>query len=231
MHTSDQRWRWLAQRSRGWWAALFEAWVKTVELVTVTMWSSRLLRVDLLHGWWQLYWSPYRPRFARTLMARRNGLGPDELVYGETPWCTARHMLREVDLRPGELFLDLGAGDGRLALYAAMMAGARVRGVELVPELCRLAQALHTRFDVAVEMQCGDVATASVEDADVVYLPWTCFGAETRQRLTRRLFAMKAGARIIAATFPIDDQAFELLDIHRVWFNWGRGRLHYYRRR
>ena len=48
-----------------------------------------------------------------------------------SPAQVIEYMLRMADLKPGEVFFDLGAGDGRTVVMAAKSFGARSVGVEL----------------------------------------------------------------------------------------------------
>jgi cyclopropane fatty-acyl-phospholipid synthase-like methyltransferase len=48
-------------------------------------------------------------------------------------------MLVLADLKPGEVFFDLGAGDGRTVIMAAKEFGARAVGVELREDLGKKA--------------------------------------------------------------------------------------------
>lgn len=48
-------------------------------------------------------------------------------------------MIAAVNLKPGEIFADLGCGDGRLVIAAAQ-AGAKAEGWEIIPYLCLIAK-------------------------------------------------------------------------------------------
>ncbi|MEW5940837.1 MAG: hypothetical protein AB1750_14300, partial [Chloroflexota bacterium] len=50
-----------------------------------------------------------------------------------------RAALRLADLRPGEAFFDLGAGDGRTLVIAAREFGAKATGIEVGPAQCLVA--------------------------------------------------------------------------------------------
>lgn len=43
-------------------------------------------------------------------------------------------------LAPGDIFLDIGHGIGNAALQCAFTIGCESRGVEIVPERCRIAE-------------------------------------------------------------------------------------------
>jgi len=128
------------------------------------------------------------------------GTGPESL----------RTMIALARLRPNELVIDLGSGDGRL-LLAAARSGCRAVGYEMNPFLVlssRLAisrQGLQRR----VRVVWGDFWKAELKDADVV----TVFGFSTIMgRLAAKFSAeLKPGARVVSeryrlAGWPITEQ-------------------------
>ena len=60
-----------------------------------------------------------------------------------------------LDLKPGQTLLELGAGDGRVAMLAAKR-GLRVVGVELNPLLAFVAWLRTRRYGGRVRIVCGD---------------------------------------------------------------------------
>ncbi|HVP93076.1 MAG TPA: methyltransferase domain-containing protein, partial [Acidobacteriota bacterium] len=59
--------------------------------------------------------------------------------YVPSPPQVIRQMLILAELRPREVFFDLGAGDGRTVIMAAKDFGARAVGVELREDLVKKA--------------------------------------------------------------------------------------------
>jgi predicted RNA methylase len=75
--------------------------------------------------------------------------------------------MRQVAVREGEdVFLDYGAGKGRVVVLAAMLPFRRVLGVEISPDLAELAQANVRR--AARHLQCPDVEIVSGDATDFV---------------------------------------------------------------
>lgn len=103
-----------------------------------------------------------------------------------------------VDLRPGDRFLDLGCGDGRVAAAAARR-GAHVRGLELDAALVEQAREnLRPWSDRAIVEQV-DIETARL-DADVIY---AYLSPATLQRLVPRLLAAPRASRLVTPWFPV----------------------------
>jgi cyclopropane fatty-acyl-phospholipid synthase-like methyltransferase len=56
---------------------------------------------------------------------------PDRVDYEAGGWRDLRGVLRPTEVLPGEVFLDLGSGKGRMVLSAARFPVRRIIGVEL----------------------------------------------------------------------------------------------------
>jgi SAM-dependent methyltransferase len=75
-----------------------------------------------------------------------------------------RDLLARADIQPGQDVLDVATGTGNIALKAAV-AGARVVGVDLTPELFGTARSRAARAGVSVEWVEGDAEDLPIEDA------------------------------------------------------------------
>src|SRR5262245_4282795 len=62
-----------------------------------------------------------------------------DIHYVPTPPQVVEAMLELAAPRPGDVVYDLGSGDGRIVIAAARKFGARGVGVELDPELIKVA--------------------------------------------------------------------------------------------
>jgi SAM-dependent methyltransferase len=113
-------------------------------------------------------------------------------------------MLRVADVRPEDLVVDLGSGDGRIVIAAARDYGARGLGIEIDPELVKESAENARRAGVAdrVVFREGDVLKADFGAATVVtmyLLP------QLVEQVKPRLLAMKPGTRIVAHDFGFKD--------------------------
>ena len=104
------------------------------------------------------------------------------------------------DLQPGEHLVDLGCGDGRVLLRAAVLREARVTGVELDPELAATARRLLADHDAEGVVLEADFADVALDDADVVF---AYLSPATLQRLRARLAGLRAGARIVTTGYAV----------------------------
>jgi len=95
-------------------------------------------------------------------------------------------------LRPGERFVDLGCGDGRVLLAAARR-GADVTGIEIDRDRADRARGLLARAGFSPNVVVGDVALAEIA-ADVVF---AFLSPATLQRLAPKLGRLASGTRLV----------------------------------
>jgi SAM-dependent methyltransferase len=107
--------------------------------------------------------------------------------------------LRLARLRPGERFLDLGCGDGRVLLRAAEDYGAEVTGVEVDPGLAAIARDVLATAGVEGTVLEEDFGSVSI-DADVVF---AFLSPATLQRLRPRLAALPPTSRVVTTGYPV----------------------------
>lgn len=120
-----------------------------------------------------------------------------------SPVQVIRQMLVLADLRAGEVFFDLGAGDGRTVVMAAKEYGASAVGVELREDLAK--KALSTIYEQSLQDRItlvnGDMFNVDLTSADVVFLYLTTSANEkVKPKLENEL---KRGSRIISHDYEI----------------------------
>jgi len=129
-------------------------------------------------------------------------------LYG-VPWVPTREArirkaLQFAKLQPGEVFYDLGAGDGRVLLIAVKEFGAQAVGIEIGPIQWALGwlRILLSGSRHNARMRCGNFYRADLTEADVVFVYLT---SSQTSRLAKKLdLELRPGARVvsIAADFP-----------------------------
>jgi tRNA A58 N-methylase Trm61 len=97
---------------------------------------------------------------------------PPDVVYQPTPQTVVDAMLDLAGVTSDDVVYDLGSGDGRIPITAARRFGARAVGVEIDPELLRLARANLDRAGLhqLVTFRNEDLFETSIHDATVVAL-------------------------------------------------------------
>lgn len=151
-------------------------------------------------------------------------------TYGEI--VDMRGLLAHLPEAPDKesVFVDVGSGYGRFALYLALVTPcARVVGIELQECRHKIAckkQSQHRARAPHLDFQQGDVRKLGVPSGTThMYLASTCFGDE----LCRDIVALApAGCRCIVSLRPLDSPGWKLHSEHPVQCTWATSTAHYY---
>lgn len=123
--------------------------------------------------------------------------------YVPSPPQVIRQMLILAELKRGEVFFDLGAGDGRAVIMAAKDFGARAVGVELREDLVKraLASVYEQGLQDRVTIVSGDMFNIDLSSADVVFLYLT---TSANEKVKPKLEAeLKSGVRVVSHDYEI----------------------------
>ena len=144
--------------------------------------------------------------------------------FDSTPGVVARRMLALAGVKPGELVVDVGCGDGSILVEAAKMR-ARAVGVDLNPELVASAKAaaLARGVDHRVQPVVGDFSCINTGRADVVTLYLTTDG--NRRVLNRLLSQPGKKLRVVSHDFEVKglnpwkvcDYRYTDFDVRRIY--------------
>jgi len=123
--------------------------------------------------------------------------------YVPSPPQVIRQMLILAELKPREVFFDLGAGDGRAVIMAAKDFGARAVGVELREDLVK--KALNSVYEFGLQDRVtivnGDMFSVDLASADVIFLYLTTSANEkVKPKLESEL---KPGVRVVSHDYEI----------------------------
>jgi SAM-dependent methyltransferase len=125
-------------------------------------------------------------------------------VWVTTPERMIRRMLQLADTTRDDVVMDLGAGDGRIPIYAAKHFGARGIAVELEENLAQVAREAARREGVAerVTVIRQDLFDADLSAATVFAL---FISPGVMQRLKPRFLELAPGTRIASHQFDLGD--------------------------
>lgn len=146
---------------------------------------------------------------ARRASAQRRGrqrrLRRPDVIFVPTPPETVDEMLRQANLKKGDVLYDLGSGDGRIPLAAARKYGVRAVGIDIDAKLVAEANEAARRegLESLVSFRHADMFAADVSEATVVtlYLSNT-LNVMLRPKLLREL---RPGTRIVSHDFRMGD--------------------------
>jgi hypothetical protein len=143
-----------------------------------------------------------------------------DVIWVPTPDDIVERMLRMAQAGPNDYVIDLGAGDGKIAIMAAKKFGAKSLGIEYNPEFAKYAQENVVKAGVAdkARVQQGDIFATDFKSATVLtmyLLP------ALNLKLRPTILTMKPGTRVVSHSFTMDDwEADEIsnLDGRRAYF-------------
>ncbi len=120
-----------------------------------------------------------------------------------SPESVIRRLLTMAELKPGEIFVDLGAGDGRPAVIAAKEFGAVAIGIEIREDLAKQAMRRVSELGLQdrVKIINDDLFNVDISMADVVYLYLTTSANEkVKPKLESEL---RKGTRVVSHDYEI----------------------------
>ena len=132
------------------------------------------------------------------------GQASKDSVWVPTPERLIRRMLQMADTTKDDVVIDLGAGDGRMPIYAAKHFGARGIAIELEENLVRIAREAARREGVADRVQVirQDLFEADLSSATVFAL---YISPGVMERLKPRFLALQPGTRIVSHQIALGD--------------------------
>jgi SAM-dependent methyltransferase len=144
---------------------------------------------------------------------------PDDgpaLPSGCVPYlpCPVDALLRVAkEVGPGDVVIDVGAGVGRAAALLHLLTGAAVLGVEVQPQLVRLAQALAARLDrptlTFVEADIG--ARPELLAGGTVFFLYCPFSGPRLERLLDALEARQRSLCVACVDLPLPERPWLVL--------------------
>ncbi len=143
-----------------------------------------------------------------------------DVVWVPTPDEVVDRMLTMAQTKPEDYVIDLGAGDGKIAIAAAKKFGARSMGVEYNPDMVAFAQKNLQAAGVTGKAQIvhGDIFVTDFTQATVLtmyLLP------SLNMKLRPQILALRPGTRVVTHAFNMEDwEPDESSDIdgRRVYF-------------
>ncbi|MCG2842753.1 class I SAM-dependent methyltransferase [Sandaracinobacter sp. RS1-74] len=132
------------------------------------------------------------------------GQAGKDVIWVPTPDSLVKAMLTVAEVKPTDYVVDLGSGDGRIAIAAARDFGARATGLEYNPDMVALARRKAIEAGVAgkATFRQADIFETDFSDATVVtmyLLP------SLNLKLRDTLLKMKPGTRIVSHAFTLGD--------------------------
>jgi precorrin-6B methylase 2 len=144
---------------------------------------------------------------------------PSLAPYQGSPLEAVRQILLVADVKPGEVVIDVGSGDGRIVMMAAEAFGAKGIGIELDEELVGISRSLVTArgLDGRVEIIHANALDVDLSPADVITLYLELDGLKLlRPHLEHTL---RPGTRVVSYVSKIPEwtELPESVEEEEVW--------------
>ncbi len=136
-----------------------------------------------------------------------------DVVWVPTPDEVVERMLNMAQAKPEDYVIDLGAGDGKIAIAAVKKFGARSLGIEYNPDMVAHAQRNAQAAGVLGKAQIvqGDIFVTDFTQATVLTLYLL---PSLNMKLRPQILAMRPGTRVVAHAFNMEDwEADETSDV------------------
>jgi hypothetical protein len=160
-------------------------------------------------------WAQFQPQV---------GQAGKDVIWVPTPDEVVDRMLTMAQVTPQDFVMDLGAGDGKIAIAAAKKFGARAIGIEYNPDMVKHANANATAAGVAGSgagkalIRHGDIFQTDFTQATVITLYLL---PALNMKLRPQLLAMRPGTRVVSHSFTMEDwepDEVSTLDGRRAYF-------------
>lgn len=149
----------------------------------------------------------------------REKIGP----YGELPISEMERIFSILlsDKKIQTLY-DLGAGRGRLVLWAALVRGWKAHAVELHPIFCNKLQRIIHSFRLSnIKVIQGDYGSISLESCDLVVINPGELEALQEEVLEKKLSSIRKGAYLLSVGFHLTSRSYEVEGMMPLVCSWG----------
>ncbi len=130
---------------------------------------------------------------------------PPEVPYVPTPEQVVEEMLKMANVQKDDILYDLGCGDGRIVITAALKKGCQGVGIDIDPQRIKESRqnAIDSGVEDKVEFLLQDLFETDISKASVVTLYLL---SSVNLRLRPILFRdLKPGTRVVSHDFSMDD--------------------------
>ena len=133
---------------------------------------------------------------------------PEMIPYQPTPARVILEIVKQTNLSPHDVFVDVGSGLGVVPTLVSLLSGAAAIGIEVQPSYCRHADECVRRLNLSnVRFICQDARQADFSVGTVFYM-YTPFKGAMLQQVLERLHAEGLRRRIRLCTYgPIVSEA------------------------
>lgn len=147
-------------------------------------------------------------------------LEPELVYYQKTPVRVVLELIRRVSWSAEDVFVDLGAGLGQVAMLVHLLTGVVADSIEIDPALCAYAQACALELGLSrVSFSAADARTADLSRGTVffLYTPFTgtvldtVLGRLRQESLSRKITVVAYGPCTTQVAVHMNDSSIVYL--------------------
>lgn len=134
------------------------------------------------------YESYYAELLLKHRLLRETSLG----YYGASPADAVFNLFRKIGLEKKKNFIDLGSGDGKIVLIAALFT--KAAGIEIDDELLEASEKIRKKLGIKADFIKGDYLDHDLSKYDILFLNPDNHFPELEKKLRKE---MKKDARLV----------------------------------
>jgi len=186
----------------------------------------------------------WRCKDISTKSRRKNNFRSSGLAYAEIKYtqyaeifCQLyKHGLNREGL--AGKFVDIGCGVGKAVFATALLHDFKwIVGIELIEDLVEVSNTILSngwkqmvldgeiedidKRQIDIKFICGDAMYIAWQDADVVFMNYTCFGEDLRTSLAAIADKMRKDSLVITVSHPLQSNMFECVLALKMDVSWG----------
>ncbi len=150
-------------------------------------------------------------------------------TYGETPLTTLYKILKLAKANKEDIFLDLGAGRGRVTFFVSTYLGCKAIGIEHNPHFLKKAQKIASSLPIKpLFLGKNMLLEDSMPKATLIYFYGICLDEPSFLSVVNQFALLSKGVKVITVSFPLSDyiDSFRLISAEIFSYPWGEATVY-----
>lgn len=146
-------------------------------------------------------------------------------AYGETPYTSMEKIVKECQISPMDVFLELGSGRAKNCFWLAHFVKCKVVGIERIGSFVKIANFLKKIFQYHnLSFIQGNFFQKDFCNYSVIYLYGSCLEDNEIKNLAIKFLHLNPMVKIITISYPLSDfnNQFVIKKSFEVEFTWGK---------
>ena len=214
-------WRFIQALNNFWQQKQLKAWLKDANIHPKKTQYEALIKGH--NGFW---------------LSKQARLSQDDLslTYGEIDFISFALILKRLNIKEQDIFLDMGSGIGTCTLATCLLSPChRIIGVELLAPLYEASLAIRDGLEEPDKKRliyhCKDFLAYDLREATHIYIAATAFFGALWQNILNHLLTTTKGAQLIVLSRNLPEDVFYLHYQSEIKTSWGSASLSIYEKK